>query len=164
MNLRQRRTLRRLHRRCSARLAGLALGDLHRIRAQLSQRRGRPIHLLPATLGATAPSGCWLAVGEADFIVYDANTSTPHQEHIIAHELGHMICGHRGVLDDTSIDTLFPGLDPRLVREVLHRTGYTDDQEQEAEILATLMLHRLPGHDPVPEHTPVTRRIRDSLA
>ena len=169
-HLSQRRKLRQLHRRCHARLATLDLDratDIRAVCVQVAERRGRPIQLLPVALGAASPSGCWIAVGDADFIVYDANTSTPHQEHIIAHELAHMICRHRGAatLDGDGARLLFPGLDPALVRDMLGRTGYPDHQEEEAEILATLLLGRLRSRRPADaERAPVVKRIRDSLA
>lgn len=164
--LRQRR---KLHHDCTTLLADLATEDTANIRTlceRLGRQRGRPIRLLPIQLDATHPSGFWIAVGGTDFIVFDENTSGPHQEHIIAHELAHMICCHRGTaaLDSASAKILFPNLDPNLVQEMLGRAGYSDEQEQEAEVLATLLLQKIMTKgDQSSELTTVGRRIKDSL-
>jgi Zn-dependent peptidase ImmA (M78 family) len=96
---RQRSTV--LRRACEGRLAALGLSyepDVLRLTERLSERRGRPIVLVPLQMRAFDPCGVWFASVDTDFICYEANTSKHHQEHIIAHELGHMICCHRGLL------------------------------------------------------------------
>ncbi|MGH3844705.1 MAG: hypothetical protein ACRDS0_25175 [Pseudonocardiaceae bacterium] len=52
-----------------------------------------------------------------------------------------MICCHRGVVrpDDETMRLLFPDLSPQLIRDLLCRTGYSDIQEEEAEIMASLI-------------------------
>ncbi|WP_372410178.1 toxin [Streptomyces luteireticuli] len=96
-------------------------------------------------LGAKSPCGIWLATNEADFIVVEANTSRLHRDHIIAHELAHMLCGHRDStgLDPTGFGYLLPNLDPQRVREILGRTSYSSTEEQEAETVASLILERV---------------------
>ena len=152
--------LRRLRRDCERRLAELDIppgctitGLCERVAAQ----RGRPIHLIPVAMAATHPCGFWVATEAVDFILYEANTSRTHQEHIVAHELAHMICCHRGTsaLDDASARTLFPDVDPQLVRDMLRRAGYTDSQEQEAEVMASVILERLKRHTHQPASTTV---------
>lgn len=140
-----RRNPKRVRRECQARLAALAIPAGCGIGAlcdQLSQQRGRPIHRLPVPLQGSAPYGCWMSAADADFIFYEANTSRLHQEHIIAHELGHMICCHQGyaMLDSSTSRLLFPDLAPRLVQDILQRSSYSSGQEQEAEIMAYLIL------------------------
>ncbi|MET8183986.1 hypothetical protein [Streptomyces sp. NPDC005336] len=83
-----------------------------------------------------------MALDTADLIIFEANTTRPHQDHIVAHELAHMICGHR---DSTSLDAataqlIFPNLNPAFVRDMLQRKNYSDTQEREAELMATLIL------------------------
>ncbi len=153
---------------CRARLEMLDLERASNVRelcVQLGQKRGQPIHLLAIELDSARPSGLWIAMDGMDFIVFEANTSAPHQEHIIAHELAHIILGHRNAeLNDVSARLLFPKLDPGLVRDMLSRTGYADESEQEAEMLATLMLQRIgPVQGGPVEHTAEVRRIKDSL-
>ncbi|MBW5420697.1 hypothetical protein GKQ77_03815 [Streptomyces sp. BG9H] len=119
-----------------------ASGDIAELCACLGERRGRPIHLLPIAMRAAQPCGLWIASDQADFIVFEARTTRPHQEHIIVHELAHMICGHRSSssLDDATARLVFPDLDPKLVRDILGRTNYSDTQEREAEMVASLIL------------------------
>ncbi|MFG2463452.1 CUE domain-containing protein [Streptomyces sp. NPDC048523] len=80
----------------------------------------------------------------ADFIIYEARTTRAHQEHIIAHELAHILCGHQAVdnADNGVLRQLFPDIAPDVVRRVLQRTRYSDGNEQEAEMVASLLLAR----------------------
>lgn len=137
-----------LRRRCQARLTRLEIPadcDVAALCTHLGKRRERPIHCLPLQMGASEPSGVWLSLPDAEWVVYEANTSRPHQEHIISHELAHMICGHRNVTapHTTGMELLFPDLDPSLVRDLMTRQGYSDAQELEAEIMASLLVKRL---------------------
>jgi hypothetical protein len=111
----------------------------------LGEQRGRLITLVPTAIVASQPCGMWLAAPGADVIFFDLHTTRAHQEHIILHELGHIICEHRGtgVLSDENARQLFPDLDPGIVREMLMRSGYDDLQEQEAEVLASLLAERI---------------------
>jgi hypothetical protein len=141
------RSLKALRRACELRLTDLGLTD-HRsafeLGEYLSRSRGRPIQLVAMNLEASHPCGLWVATRTNDFVIYEARTSRPHQEHIIAHELAHMICCHRGVgeLDDAGARLLFPDVDPQLVRDMLHRSDYSATEEQEAEMMASLLLQR----------------------
>lgn len=141
---RQRERSTALRRACESRLAVLGLSDepdIVRLIERISGHRGRPIRLVPVEMRAFDPYGLWFATVDTDFICYEANTSKHHQEHIIAHELGHMICCHRGVVrpDAKTMNLLFPDLSPDLIRDLLRRTGYSDVEEEEAEIMASLI-------------------------
>jgi hypothetical protein len=166
--------LKHLRRECQARLDALGLPtpcDISTLCNHLSQQRDRPIQLVPMTMQASHPCGILVASDTTDFIFYDANTSKPHQEHIVMHELAHIICCHRGSggLDDASIGLLFPDVDPELVRDMLRRTTYSHVQEREAEIMASLILRRrYPkatefGGSNLPESTKTLARITISL-
>ncbi len=144
----QHRRLARLRRSCEDRLTALKLtasSDVAGLCARLSELRGRPLHLIPIAMRAAQPCGLWVTSDAADFVIFEANTTRPHQEHIIAHELAHIICDHRSgsPLDDTTARLLFPDLSPDLVRDMLQRTNYSDTQEQEAEVMASLILTTL---------------------
>ena len=119
--------------------------DLATLCARLGEIRDRPITLVPLPMPASHPCGMWVAARGEDLIFFDANTTGAHQEHIILHELGHIICCHRGsgLLDDESARSLFPNLDPDIVRDMLMRATYDDAQEQEAEIIAFLLSERM---------------------
>ncbi|MEU1779088.1 toxin [Streptomyces abikoensis] len=140
-----RRGLTRLRRDYEARLAELMLPapcGIQELADRLSEQRGRPLHLIPIAMRAAQPCGLWIAADAADFVIFEARTTRPHQDHIIAHELAHIMCGHRSSssLDDATARLVFPDLDPELVRDMLQRTNYSDAQEREAELMASLIL------------------------
>ena len=137
----------RLRRRCRTLLRDVRLPE--RFTAQslcevVAERRGRRLHLHPMAPFAAdeqLPSGMWVATDVADHIFYEQQTSQFHQDHIIFHEIGHILCGHTSPLiaEPPNADT---------VAQVLNRAGYTTGQEQEAEMVATLLLgraHTAPG-------------------
>jgi hypothetical protein len=107
---------------------------------RLGERRGQPIKLLPYPLPVPGVFGLWLSMPTADYILYQKNTTRGHQEHIILHEIGHIISGHKGNEDDNDIATqLFPDLPPDLIRRHLRRDGYEPAFEREAEMVATVI-------------------------
>ena len=147
------RRFRALERRCEGRLAALAppsTSDVAELCDHVGRRRGRPIVLMAIPSRGTRPCGMWLALPDVDLLAYEASTNRMHQEHIIAHELAHVICGHSSLGSSAAVDTvaLFPDLDPALVRSMLGRGHYADAQEQEAEVMASLLLSRLDRHLP----------------
>ncbi|WP_406139011.1 toxin [Streptomyces sp. NBC_01089] len=173
---REKRAIGALRRGCRRRLETLALPrsyDLRLLCEHVGRARGRAIRLVPMHLDATGPCGVVLSLPGADYVVYEMQTSRHHQEHIIAHELAHLICGHRTATRahaTTSGDAaalLFPDLDPALVRDLLYREHYSDVQEQEAEVMAFLIGTRLratgtsTGRAPAPDST--LGRIQSSL-
>ncbi|MFD4737385.1 regulator component [Streptomyces virginiae] len=136
--------LEQLRASCEARVE--ALGLPHRfstrdLRDAVAERRGRPIVLRPlSTLGAMdAPCGIRLETRDADLLFYEEATSPLHQNHILAHEISHIICDHPGSLElDT--ETLHAlGFDPTLVRRMSGRTGYAGEDEREAEVMASVI-------------------------
>lgn len=148
----RRSQLKRLRKAGTRRIAELDLpmmADVAELCSYLGEIRGRPITLVPMQMPASHPCGMWVAAHDEDLIFYDANTTSAHQEHIILHELGHIICCHRGAgwLDEASARLLFPNLDPDLVRDMLLRATYDDVQEQEAEIIAYLLSQRVGSTD-----------------
>ncbi|MEU3373732.1 MULTISPECIES: toxin [unclassified Streptomyces] len=144
----RRSQLKRLRKDGVRRIAALDLpdvADVAELCCHLGEVRGRPITLVPMQMPASHPCGMWVAARDEDLIFYDANTTSAHQEHIILHELGHIICCHRGAgwLDEASARLLFPNLDPDIVRDMLLRATYDDVQEQEAEVIAYLLAQRV---------------------
>ncbi|MEU5591837.1 toxin [Streptomyces sp. NPDC020298] len=144
----RRTQLKRLRRAGARRISELGLpevADVAELCRHLGEVRDRPITLVPMQMPASHPCGMWVAARDEDLIFYDANTTGAHQEHIILHELGHIICCHRGAgwLDEATARLLFPNLDPELVRDMLLRATYDDVQEQEAEIIAYLLSQRV---------------------
>lgn len=136
--------IKTLRARCARRLAGLEIPDPFDIDVlcdNLAALRGRPLHVLPLPEGAPKgmPCGMWMGTGSADFVWYDASTSRAHADHIIAHELAHMLCDHFGPADEVLSTSLAPQIDPSTVKLMLGRTRYDTEQEREAELMASLL-------------------------
>ncbi|MET0135537.1 MAG: hypothetical protein ABW215_18310 [Kibdelosporangium sp.] len=114
--------------------------DLVTFCAHVEKLRGRRLVLKPMPgLSAAAPCGMWLSLAETDFVLFEPNTSQLHSEHIILHELAHMLCDHRLTMDSSVLARLLPSIDPAIVKRVLGRVNYATEQEQEAEMLASLI-------------------------
>jgi hypothetical protein len=121
--------------------------------AGLAAERGRPIELMPVSAPEGAPCGLLMSTERADYILYPATTTALHRRHILLHEVAHLLCGHAGVAIDAgdggvAIDAeagrqLMPHLSPELVRRVLGRTTYTEVEEREAELVASLLAQRV---------------------
>ncbi len=161
--------LRRLRRTVEARVRSLDIPrpfDVSVLCARLGARRGREIRLRPQRMGA-GPCGLWADVAGVDYIVYEAETTQLHQDQIILHEVGHLLAAHPSepLMEQDCLALLMPDLDPAMVRRVLGRHGYSSEQEQEAELLASLVLERA-GRTRVRAHraqTPEVTRALDHL-
>lgn len=158
---------RQLRRHCESLLAELdapTTWDIHDLCDLVAEQRDRRIHRVPIAMSAMHPCGFWIFTEHVDFIVYESDTSRVHQEHIIAHELAHIICCHRGgtTFSDATAQLLFPDLDPDLVRDMLRRSGYSDRQEQEAEMLASLIMEQANRLRPGAPRTATTTAIDDA--
>ncbi|GHE45364.1 regulator component [Streptomyces capitiformicae] len=136
--------LGRLRRECEERVAALRLP--HRFNTRdlcdaVAQKRGRPIILRPLnTLGAIdAPCGIRLETPDADLLFYEEGTSALHQNHILAHEVSHIICDHPGSLELDADAFRAIGFNPTLVQRMNGRTSYSTDDEREAEMMATVI-------------------------
>jgi hypothetical protein len=142
-----------LRRRCEARLRELDLPDPFDARSfckALGERRSRPIRLR-AVPGGEGACGVWVSAPSADLIFYEKDTSPLHQEHIILHEISHLLCGHAPapVTEHETSQLLFPDFDLETIELVLPRAGYSTEEEREAEILASLILERAAAGSPV---------------
>jgi hypothetical protein len=141
---------------------------LERFVRTLGRQRGRPIQLVTAPLGATAPCGLLVVTADVDFVCYASNTNWRHQLHIVLHEVGHLLLGHSNhhlpsegadVTVDGAVDTAVdaagvvdgqgdqgsfgrdvwvPGFSASLIRRLLARSRYDDGDERDAEVFATL--------------------------
>lgn len=145
--------LRSVRRRCEVILREVETPDPFEVDAfarAVSRRRGRRLRLIPKETDL-GPCGVWLALPDADYVFFEAGTSPLHREHIILHELGHLLSEHpaRQVLNAATLSALLPHLDASMVRRVLGRTSYSAVEEQEAEMIASLVLERA-GRAPRP--------------
>lgn len=110
--------------------------DMFEVCSRLSQYRSRPIIAMEYPLAANGPFGLWQPGRKAEWILFQPHTTPLHQQHIIAHELGHILCGHRPDSIDPG-DGVEPG---SFDWGALRRTAYDTEQEHDAELTATLLL------------------------
>jgi len=162
-----------LRRRCASHLRSLDLPipfNLETFCRSLAVRRHRPI-VLRAIDGPAGLGGFWVASSQADYILYQAGTSSLHRLHIILHELSHLICEHKPVpvTEEEFLRFLLPDLSPQVFRHMLKRAAYSTAEDQEAEMLATLLSARITHHTAEagssddPEAMEVSRRLVNSL-
>ncbi|MFC3453381.1 ImmA/IrrE family metallo-endopeptidase [Amycolatopsis speibonae] len=145
-----------LWRRCERIASAVRLPDpfdVTTLFGEVAAMRGRPIELVALDARPGAPCGVLAATDRADYIFYTRDTSPLHQRHILLHELGHLLCGHveGEMLPETVAAMVTPSLSVDLVRRVLGRTTYAQEQEKEAELVASLLMRRAvstgPGSD-----------------
>ncbi|UGY92298.1 ImmA/IrrE family metallo-endopeptidase [Streptomyces gobiensis] len=146
----------RLRQRCQSVVDQISLPQPFSVDAlcrHIAGQRGRPLYLhpLPPEASSAGTCGLWLATATDDHIFYERHTSRLHQEHIVLHELGHMLFNHYAVEegDADGVGRLLSSLDQQAVKHLLGRTNYTTRQEQEAEMLASLI--RTTADQPVQE-------------
>ena len=135
--------LRSVRKRCETTLKSVTIPDpfdVNEFAQVISQRRGRPLHLL-AKQTSLGPCGVWLAMPTADYVLYELNTSALHRDHIVLHELGHLLQKHEPneSMDEAVLRELFPGRTVEVVKRVLGRTSYSAVEEQEAEMIASIV-------------------------
>lgn len=117
--------------------------DAAQLCRQVGAVLGQRITLVGVPMPAGAPFGLTFFTDAGHVIAYEERTSQVHRDHIVAHELGHILFDHHALaLDDQQASQLLmPALRPTLVHRVLHRTGvYSRGEEQEAEMMATVLL------------------------
>ncbi|WP_199239504.1 ParH-like protein [Streptomyces sp. ICBB 8177] len=166
--LRALREGRRLKLRCRQTVDALELPrpfDAFAFIASLARTRGRPIELIPVTDRPHTPCGLLVTTDRADCILYAADTTPLHQQHILLHEAAHIICGHYDTAPSatSAARLLMPNLPPALVQRVLGRTVYTEPQEREAELVASLIRCRAARDDGLRPPALVPRNRVESL-
>lgn len=110
--------------------------DVSLLCQRLAHHRGRPIHLVSWPLVTPGVFGLWIASGSSDYILYQQGTTPAHQDHIILHEIGHIISGHA---DNDEDDDLGSQLNSDVVWRALRRENYSSRAEWEAEMVATVI-------------------------
>ncbi|GAA3850815.1 ImmA/IrrE family metallo-endopeptidase [Saccharothrix violaceirubra] len=152
--------MKRLFRRRSKVLPTIGpYDDVRELCESLGARRGRVIELVAMPLSPLGMSGLWLAAADVDIVCYESGTSRPHQDHIILHELGHILYGHAQATEVAdALAPMFTALDPGVLRVMLARRHHTfgENEEREAEdfAYATLALRRDPN-----DTTPLMRAL-----
>ena len=117
-------------------------GFLHFVKA-VEEFRGRAIRLWPIPIPAPLQFGLWLAGRATDYIFFESNTAGVHQNHIIAHEIGHILLGHQTlkVADAT----------PEAVKALLMGLTVTADPAQPVPLMRDLLDMRSPAREEVAE-------------
>ncbi|WP_216211036.1 hypothetical protein [Amycolatopsis aidingensis] len=147
---------RKLRRQCRQLLSKLDVRpplDVTDLCHRMGEVRGKPIELVAHPIPVPGPFGVWISTKRVEYILYQQETSQLHQDHIILHELGHILAGHQSdEEDDALLAELYPGTTPDRLREqysamasdavrrALRRTSYGNTQEREAETVATIIL------------------------
>lgn len=156
-----------MRRRCEARLRCIVLPNSFTIEtftASVSKWQGRPIELVASAM-PPGLHGLLVPEGATDYLFHRTDTTPLHRCHIILHELAHLVCGHRGVIIDAAVS--FRDL-------IAHADGiatllaqYSQEDEAEAEMFATLVLARTEGAGRTAErdssHAAHTRQVLHDL-
>ena len=149
---------------------GLPENSLQAFIQRFSEHRGRRIVLRAFRYGDTVEGECGLFIARTDHDEIGYPIDAPHASHIVFHEIGHMVCGHRGSSSPEASPLMksMSLLDPDMVRSVLGRTVYSEEVEREAELFASLMSSRFAvtraqddGRDFVTD--PITLRVRGTF-
>ncbi|MFI5803382.1 hypothetical protein [Streptomyces sp. NPDC051561] len=132
----------------------------------LSTHRERHIELREFPLRTPGPQGLRAELETADLIVFQSETTKLHQDHIILHEVGHILADHPGIDPAKLKGVMAP--DGRLdsAQPTLHRDMYDTAQELEAEMVATIILEWASVLDavmPVSVEDPAARRVQAAL-
>lgn len=144
---------RRLRKRCRRLLRDLDVQpplDVPNLVQRIGESRGRSIELYSYPIRVPGPLGLWFGPEEGDphgvdAIFYQQETSKPHQDHIIVHELGHILADHPSDESDrdaavTEIHQNPPGEGFDQPPRARRRTCYDSHYEKEAELVATIIL------------------------
>jgi hypothetical protein len=115
--------------------------SINKLCKRLAAQRDRELLLHPLRIPAL-PFGLWYDDGQRDHIIYRAEVSGYHRDHIILHEICHMLGKHR--IADRSVSgreresrvTLLA----RLV-EYAAENPHTDEQEEVGEAFAARVLN-----------------------
>lgn len=100
--------------------------------------------------GERLPYGLMVDAGPGVMIFYRPDTGTAHRQHVLLHELGHVVCRHiTNPIGEQDAD------DADVIGTALQRSRYDDEQEQAAELVAYLIQQRIgPVRMPPPASTP----------
>ena len=139
---------RALRRRCERMLSELDLPealDLELLLARLAQRRGRALRLLPLLPGLRdEPSGMWVPLPEEDVIFAESSVSGWYRNHVVFHEVGHMLWAHSGSVRDVAGWLGQYGVASAAgTRVALRCSTSAVEQEREAEMVALLLESRI---------------------
>lgn len=166
-------SFQRLHAACLTRLRRLPMPvpfDLDDFCSRIAQDRGRPLSILPWEAGAVPAgiTGSCTAYSDQDVIYHQPWATGLHRTQIVLHEIAHLVCGHVAHDAETPAASvassgLFDMLGPEAFAQMFARhDNYGDDQEREAEMLASLMMEHAIAHVPNADD-PLVNRLHAAL-
>ncbi|WP_327352788.1 hypothetical protein [Streptomyces sp. NBC_01304] len=120
------------------------------------------------------PLGLWVDTPAADLIIYQQHTTRLHQDHIILHEVGHILANDdaEGITEDPDDPAegwwagMLPALNAASIRRVRKRCAYDSEEECEVELAATIVLEWssvLNRTTPAAALDPAARRVNAAL-
>ncbi|MCZ1006795.1 ImmA/IrrE family metallo-endopeptidase [Streptomyces lydicus] len=113
------------------------------LRGEVSRRTGRTVVLEPREQASSLCGACAITESHA-YVFYDPRTSPTHQDHIIAHEFGHLLLGHHETRPLSALaPSLITTMDPAVVQMMLGRTQYDEVEERDTEALASLLQRKI---------------------
>ena len=154
-----------LHAACSAHLRRLPLPvpfDLDEFCLRISAERGRPLEVRPwRTAMPAGTTGSCMPYGDRDVIYHQPWATGLHRTQIVLHEIAHLVCAH--VAHDklsSHFEMVQPGIHARMFAR---HDNYDDEEEREAEMLASLMMEHAITHTPSTDD-PLVARLHAALA
>ncbi|MEU9068930.1 hypothetical protein AB0D60_18850 [Streptomyces sp. NPDC048306] len=148
--------------------------DVTRLCGALSEKRGRHIELRPYPMPIPGPLGLWVDTPAADLIIYQQHTTRLHQDHIILHEVGHILANDDELVEEDPDDPaegwwagMLPALNAATIRRMRKRCSYDSEEECEVELSATIILEWssvLDRTTPVVAEDPSARRVNAALS
>jgi hypothetical protein len=148
---RSRSTRRQAEKVCRARIAELDLPVPFRwgsLVDRVEQRRGRELWVKDSSVLPPEITGLWVGCASRDYVFYRADLDDCRRETTIMHEFSHIICEHRSahVANEAWLAEHCPWVAKMGdVEHVCLRAAYATADEQEAELMATLILARAAG-------------------
>lgn len=123
---------------------GVPAGSFEDLHAFMQSWLGRTIRIEHLDTGAGSVCGLWVGLQGGSLDVIFADLSSPHWRQTVAHEWGHMLCGHASAAETAAVlQELTPLLPARAVEFALARQSFTDPQEQDAEAVGDAICLRL---------------------
>jgi hypothetical protein len=142
---------RTLRARCDDHIRRLNLSlpfELPDLLAAVARERQRTLEVKPSVIAGSSPCGALITTEDRDIIRYPRDTTALHRNHIIVHEVVHLL---RHDLDEAGDDEtsllaladtdtmLAPG---EFIHRIFGRSTFIKDSEREVELLTTMVLTR----------------------
>jgi hypothetical protein len=133
--------------------------DVEMLCRALERTRGRPLTLHPVDLPAL-PFGMWYDDGAVDHIFYRSSATGYYRDHIILHEICHMLAGHGRARRDLATE---PGsANPVVGGPRAKRNACSNTEEELAEAFSSMVL-KIAGQMPAKDISAVERRAEELL-